>query len=338
MDQTHYYNLINRFLAQEVTKAESQELETWLQSSEKNRQIFDQAQKLWKRMATPEPDAMPPFEQFWQGLEQKIDEKTPARVLSLESAQPPKQIKKYWFSTVPTRWLVAAAILLIVVGGSLIYRVGLLSESVSVYITQNAQRKSIDLPDGSQIELNAASELRFEDLDTLRMVRLAGQAFFEVEPDGRPFVIQTENAKIRVVGTSFDVRARDQQTRVVVAEGRVSFNNLKDSSETAILLTAGQLSAVKETWLPSKPIAVLSHLVAAWRKHKLVFEAAPLREIIQELERVYDVKIMLADNALSDLTITGIFEQQPVEDILNDLCLTLNLKHKIIHHDYVISK
>jgi ferric-dicitrate binding protein FerR (iron transport regulator) len=196
------------------------------------------------------------------------------------------------------------------------------------------------LPDGSHVELNAASRLQFrtDGFDTLREVTLVGQAFFDVESNGLPFTVNTENAAIRVLGTSFDVRARQQKTQVVVQTGKVSLQTVNGTMEDAVVLAAGQMSYVDKMALPIKPIAVDSLFIAAWRQQRLVFDNTPLAEIAAELQRVYDVEIEIVDPELQTLAITGTFEQQPVTDILASVCLTLHLKYESADGKYLISR
>lgn len=335
MDETHYYILINRFLGGETTEKEKHELDAWLDASEENQRIFDEAEKLWHKVSVPQPDKTLPFEEFWQRLESELEierVETPANVVPLKLAK-----QKHARSTpVSFRWLAVAAMLLLVVGVSFFYRVVLKSEADHVYVTKNAERLPVQLSDGSYVELNSASELRFEDSETLRSVTLVGQAFFQVEPDKRPFVVLTANAEIRVVGTSFDVRVRNQHTRIAVEEGKVAFSSFDD--HPAVFLTTGQVSVVNQNFAPSKPVSVSYEHIGGWRQQKIVFEDTPLVEIIEELERVYDVEIIIDDTGLWRLAVTGVFEQQPIEEILSAICLTLNLKYRVRGEGYIISR
>jgi ferric-dicitrate binding protein FerR (iron transport regulator) len=341
MTEEQAYILIHRHLAGEASPAERRQLEAWHNASEENRIIFDEAGKIWRKIDAPQPENVPPFEGFWQKLESKLaaeTKKAPATILSLEKARQ----GRFFGSVSSTRWLAAAAVLIILVGATFMYQRILKTAGQRVYATRNAERLPVILPDGSRIELNAASELRFWDstFDTLRLVTLIGQAFFEVTPGaaGLPFVVRTENAEIHVLGTSFDVRARNQNTQVVVQTGKVSLQTLTAPPESSVVLAAGQMSFVDKSALPIAPITIDSRFIAAWRQQKLVFDNTPLVEIVAELQRVYDVEITITDRELQALAITGAFDQQPVTDILASLCLTLHLKYSGSNGKYLISR
>lgn len=339
MTEEQSYNLIHRYLAGEASEAESRELEAWLNASAENRLIFDEAEKLWRKIGAPQPHNVPPFEAFWQSLESKLEAeagKTSATIIPLVRAQ-----RKIFSGKVNYyRWLAAAAVLIFLVGATFIYQRIFKAEDWQTYTTQNAERLRVILPDGSQVELNAASQIQFlaAGFDTLRAVTLSGQAFFEIRPNGNPFVVNTENAQVRVLGTSFDVRARHQRTQVMVQVGRVSLQTVGAPVEKGVVLAPGQMSFVDKLAMPIAPIAIDSIFIAAWRQQRLVFENTPLSEIAAELQRVYDVEIQIADHELHTLAITGTFERQPVTEVLTSLCLALHLNYSGSNGKYVISR
>jgi len=339
MTEEQSYNLIHRYLTGETAEAESRQLEAWLDASAKNRLLFDEAEKLWRKIDTPQPHSVPSFEAFWQTLESKLDAgtgKTSATIIPLARAR-----QRILFGRAyDARWLAAAAVLIILVGATFIYQRVFKAEDWQTFATRNAERLPVILPDGSHVELNAASQIQFQaaSFDTLRIVKLSGQAFFEVNPNDHPFVVHTENAQVRVLGTSFDVRARHQKTQVMVQTGKVSLQTLTATVENAVLLTAGQMSFVDKLAMPIRPIAIDSILIAAWRQQRLVFDNTPLAEIAAELQRVYNVEIKIADFELQTLAITGTFEQQLVTEVLASLCLTLHLKVAGANGKYVISR
>lgn len=339
MTEEKTYILIHRYLAGEAPEAESRELEAWLNASAENRLLFDEAEKLWRKIAAPQPQSVPPFEAFWQNLEGRLDaeaEKPSATIIPLARAR-----QKILFGKISyNRWLAVAAVLIILVGATLIYQRVFKAEDWQTYATRNAERLPFILPDGSHVELNAASQIQFRaaGFDTLRIVTLSGQAFFEVNPNGHPFVVHTENAQVRVLGTSFDVRARNQKTQVMVQTGKVALYSITALPESSVVVPAGHTSFVDKLALPIRPIAVDSIFIAAWRQQRLVFDNTPLAEIAAELQRVYDVEIKIAGRELQTLAITGTFEEQPVTEVLASLCLTLHLKYAGSNGKYVISR
>ena len=193
--------------------------------------------------------------------------------------------------------------------------------------TLNNDRQTVQLPDGSTVKLNSGSLIKFPEKfkDEKREIKLEGEAFFSVTKNGKPFVITTENAKITVLGTEFNVWTRDKKTKVIVKEGRVNLEQIKAKNENVILLK-NQESIITENSKPLPPQNVNADYLLGWLNNKLVFNRTPLNEIVGELERFYNVKIKLADNGLKNLTLTGSFGNQKADSVLSMICLALNLK------------
>ena len=119
-----------------------------------------------------------------------------------------------WFTTA------AAVVLIIFLGYSYLN-----GDGINTYATTIAENRVIDLPDDSSVTLNESSEISFSD-DTWgeeRRINLLGEAFFEVEK-GKPFRVVTTQGMVEVLGTSFNVKARDSLFSVVCYEGLVRVN------------------------------------------------------------------------------------------------------------------
>ena len=340
MQEAQYERLINRFLAGEATERENQELEVWLQVSPEHRQIFAEAETLWQNTNAPEPAYVPKFEDFWQTIEARLDEeKVPARARVIPLNRPTaRQIKAWVFDDKrKLRWLAAAAVLILMIGSAAFYQNLINGNTLQTYSTQNAQRLRVLLPDGSQVELNAASEIKFPKsfADSIRVVVFSGQGYFEVNHERRPFIVQTENAQIRVLGTKFDLKSRRRKTQLVVKEGLVALRSA--AAEGGVMVRANEMSLCLDNLPPQTPERVNAAYWLGWLRNKFVFEKMPLQEAVEELQHFYNFEIRLADPALGKLTITGEFEQEPLEDIISVICRVLNLKYRIDGKTYFIS-
>ena len=184
------------------------------------------------------------------------------------------------------------------------------------FATEAGQRADIRLTDGSRVRLNVDSRLTVLSKfgEDRRVVRLEGEAFFEVAKDStRPFIVHAGNATTRVLGTAFDVSAyaEDEVTQVVVKEGSVALHTPKrsvaersaaerpvsgDSEQTAsqereVVLTKGQKGRLFQSGerVVSKGVGVASYL--AWMDGELVFEDASFEEVSRKLERWYGLVI-----------------------------------------------
>src|SRR5690606_12487557 len=121
---------------------------------------------------------------------------------------------------------------------------------------------------------------------------LSGEAFFAVEPGGRPFVVETFNAEVTVLGTRFNVRARrghgEASTQVTVTEGRVRVF----SGGEAVELAAGEGSAVEDA-APSAPAPVPVEVAEAWQTGGFAVRGLPLPAVLAEVERRWGVDVAL---------------------------------------------
>lgn len=341
MQEAQYESLINRFLAGEATERESQQLEAWLHASQEHRKIFAEAEALWQNARPPEPAYVPGFNDFWQKMEARLDEQEApqhARVIRLNRPTV-REIKAWVFDDKrKLSWLAAAAVLIILIGSAALYQNLINGNALQTFGTQNAQRLRVLLPDGSQVELNAASEIKFPKsfADSIRVVVFSGQGYFEVNSDRRPFIVQTENAQVRVLGTKFDLKSRRRKTQLVVEEGIVVLRSAA-AAESVVIVRANEMSLCFDHLPPQKPERVNAAYWLGWLRNKFVFEKMPLQEAVEELQRFYDFEIRLADPELGKLTITGEFEQEPLEEILSVICRALNLKYRIDGKMYFIS-
>ena len=145
------------------------------------------------------------------------------------------------------------------------------------YSTGIGEQRTIALPDGSTVELNARSSLRVHLTDRQRDVALLeGQALFRVAKDAqRPFVVRAGDAQVRAVGTEFDVYRKESETVVTVVEGRVeTYDDSGHGGEGAIVLSAGErLTVVPHT--VTKPTRADPAVATAWLQKRLIFEETP---------------------------------------------------------------
>lgn len=174
-----------------------------------------------------------------------------------------------------------------------------------------AERKSSVLDDGSQVHLNANSALSVSQTKNKRFAVLEqGQVFFDIAPDkNRPFIINTGNAEITVLGTSFDVKRTPQHTTVSVYEGTVNVKADKKVTLTkghSIKVQAGKIVNVSEQTFDILPL---------WRAGWLEVDNTPIDEVIAQFQAYLDKKVVF-DERLSGLLINGRFALDRPEESL----------------------
>jgi len=212
--------------------------------------------------------------------------------------------------------------------------------------TAYGQKKTIRMPDGSVIYLNAGSTLRYSDEynETLREVELSGEAFFEVakNPQKR-FIVRNSQLHIEVLGTSFNVRAFDQaeSAQVAVASGLVEVKELADSSDVAAVhatLSPGQELTLNRTSGSTTVSRVKDmRLLTAWKDGVLAMKGLPFTDVAAMLERWYDVDVVFNNTPLKNCRFTGEFNNLPINEVLDLLAksagFTYNITAKKIYVD-----
>jgi ferric-dicitrate binding protein FerR (iron transport regulator) len=214
--------------------------------------------------------------------------------------------------------------------------------STQTITTERAEQAQIRLADGTRVHLNAESEIQYPGRfsEDQRTVRLTGEAYFEVEADTvRPFVVTTETATVRVLGTAFmvDAYADSARTHVAVRHGRVTLAPDRSASSAAeraaktveeLVISAGQWGVVDLSgqMLRRRSADVAHHF--GWLNNQLVFRAAPLRSVARRLERWYDVEVRIVSSRLAERRLTATFSDEPLDEVLHALALSLNARYQ----------
>ena len=177
----------------------------------------------------------------------------------------------------------------------------------------------IVLPDGTRVWLNAATELKYPVAFHAkeRRVYLKGEAYFEVAPDkNRPFYVETEEVKIRVLGTVFDVNPHyTRGVRTVLVEGAVA---LEWGDQKEIRMKPGELADFDRTTteVTLKEVDVTSYI--SWKEGYFVFEDEPLEEIMHTLSLWYDKEFLFVGKRSRALHFSGhIKRYERIETILS---------------------
>ncbi|MGA4633138.1 FecR family protein [Pseudomonas solani] len=189
--------------------------------------------------------------------------------------------------------------------------------------TAVGESRTLDLADGSRVQLNTDSAVQVELGEHERRVRLLrGEAFFEVtHAPERPFLVESGAGWVKVVGTRFSVDRREGETRVRVESGRVEVNG---GSRQAVLLEHGQGVEFGAAGLGAAhgidPLQAF-----AWRQRQLVFRQQPLGEVVAELNRYWPGRTFVVGEALERRVVSGVFEIDKPDAVLKALHLTLGL-------------
>lgn len=187
------------------------------------------------------------------------------------------------------------------------------------YATARGQRLNVELPDGSTLQLDAATRAEVLVYRQRREVRLLdGQAMFAVSPDAaRPFEVRAGAALITVVGTRFSVRHTQAgldagKTVVAVESGRVRVAGTASAGQAPVELAAGQGVSADGQGRLQDIVALQPEGVAAWRTGRVSFNDTPLDQALAEFERYGDTGLLVRDPAVAALRLGGSFELRQV--------------------------
>ena len=226
----------------------------------------------------------------------------------------------------------AAAALLLVLGGTLVWRQvrsgrTAVASAPQHFATQAGQLDSLRLPDGTRVILGPASTLHVAAGygGTTRDVSLSGDALFDVVHDAtHPFVVRTATAELQDVGTTFVVRSDAAGAmRVTVTAGAVRARRIGAPDADAQLLAAGDRAV-----LPAAGAMIVSRGVdtaqaLAFTRGDLVFRDAEVAEVAAELRRWYGVDFRVPDPTLARRRVTATFRREPVADVARVIAATL---------------
>ncbi len=190
-------------------------------------------------------------------------------------------------------------------------------------------KNSIELKDGSLININRFSTLQYPNHfeSDYRTVNLNGEAFFEIKRDEkRPFIIQTSKLQVKVLGTSFNVRAYpENKTQVVTVKSGIVEVCEIDNIENKITLHPGDKAVYNTLENGIKKQTVKNENYLAWKTGKINFKDEQLKDVIKTIEEVYDININIPVNTNLNALYTAHFDNTTVEKIIYTINTTLNI-------------
>jgi ferric-dicitrate binding protein FerR (iron transport regulator) len=215
-------------------------------------------------------------------------------------------------------WGIAAAIALIFVASFMYY--GSLNEEIS---TQYAERAEIVLPDASEVQLNADSQISYSKKNWAkkRDIALDGEAFFKVAK-GKRFTVTTENGTVTVLGTQFNVENRKGYFEVACYEGLVSVvyneEEIKLPAGNSLVVINGELQA----------LAIPNTKEPSWIRNESSFKSIPLKFVLDEFQRQFNIEVA-TENIDANQLFTGSFSNTDKELALQSISTPSQIKFKL---------
>jgi transmembrane sensor len=290
--------VLAKYFSNEASNDEITFVNNWKSESESNAKEFFDAKIVW--LST-----------------QKID--APSQdILSKIFGDEPKQKHVFWNSNV-FKYGVAASIVAIL---SLVF---LFSDSSDMNFTNE------NLSDGSLISLHDNSTFKIINFnESIREIRVTGKAYFDIERDeNRPFIIHTENAIVRVLGTSFVVDTYRNKTEVCVESGLVELIKSDGDERVSVKLEKGEIGLVSDN---NKGIIKganenLNYL--SWKTKILTFSNTTMQDVASTLEDVYGISVDIENQDFMNCRLTAKFSKKRAKDALEIIARTFNVEFEL---------
>ncbi len=254
-------------------------------------------------------------------LWKKIDEATPVN-------KEAKTRRLMMYTTIAS----AAAVLLLIA----VFLAGNMGGKLEIS-TDAGSQELVQLPDQSLIKLNAVSTVSYNEkkFNEERKLKLEGEAFFDVE-EGSKFAVELDNGIVEVLGTSFNIYSRNDSVAVQCYTGRVRVS-AESGGETILLpgeiVTFGPASSIQ-----GKASFEIPGEEPRWTSGYFAFDGQPLAVVIAELERQFNVNVMMDDPQYGQMIYNGFFENESLEKALQEVFYPMSLQYTVNGNKITISQ
>ncbi len=274
----------------ECTSEERAQIQAYFAQGELS-DLEKQLQEDWEQVDLTNQIPEDAKSRIWQRLEKSTE---PAKPVIVRRLNPNRRA---WHS------IAAAVILLISIAGSY-WMLGRWIDDPQLVEHTNSSEKAqeITLADGSVVWLNRNSKIRYPEnfTDSVRLVQLEGEAFFEVATDSlRPFIVLAGEVQTTVLGTAFNVQAfaKNDKIKVALIEGKVQVAIRTDSIDfqPATILSPGELFTFDKNKQSTTTSQYLENAPYAWRDGIIYFDGAKVQEVANVLENWYNIQLILED-------------------------------------------
>ncbi len=331
MNKDNYITLLFKKLKGDISLEEQSMLDVWTSQSADNEKLFKQVEKDWQlteQYEAPsdiEVDVAADFKLLQQRIQQDEDIVRTVQDNLRIAHQPIGKVVGLKKNKLASRWIgwAAAAAVALAVGFWFTSQPILGDVEMLAANTKHKEHKTITLADGTIVWLNGNSQLTYPAgfKGENRMVELTGEAFFEVAKNpNQPFIINTNKSKVTVLGTSFNVRAitAESVTEVVVKTGKVRFESKEGDKQVELTPNEkGVYNAVDNT---IEELVEEDMNEIAWQSGRLLFKDTPLKEVLEDLNKQFEVDIKLSNANLNTCEYSG---REKMEDGITTILQTI---------------
>lgn len=327
-NREHIDKLILAQLVGALDDDASKELEKWIDISSENENYFLQRKEAYFTAISEKGRALYNKDKAFRLFKSRVSEVTYKPDIVRQ-----KHLRLFSF------WHYAAVVAILCIVSYFAYWRG--EQRVKEYFAEIVveaplgSRTKLYLPDGTLVWLNNGSRITYSQGFGVeeRQVKMVGEGYFEVKRnEDLPFLVQTEDLRVKVLGTKFNFRDYPDDNEVIVSllEGKVSLNNLIRKEKELCLFPNDRMVLDKKKGKMQLERAVATN-ATQWTKGFLYFDEELLPDIVKELERGYNVKINIANDELNTFRFYGNFVQreQSINEVLDALATTGKVRYKI---------
>jgi len=315
--ETYFTELVAGYFSGEATAEDIELLSGWIASDPEKQRQFEEYRRTWTLMEEERIGSRVDVDSEWK----EFSSKTAKRSFS--------------FATV---YRIAALVILLMVPAWFIWRY---VSGPMIRITAQNGPLGCTLPDGTLATLNKGTVIEYPKTFSgkTRPVKVSGKVCFEVTRDPeKPFIVETGDVRVEVLGTVFYVNAPEGQDNisVILTSGSVA-TYFKGEKNQKVLLEPGEAAEISVAEHSIAKHEAADPNLLAWKTRKMVFENATLEEIVNLLNEVYQSRIILSDKRLAGCRVTATFDGQSLESVLNVLRATLGISCETTSEGIVIS-
>lgn len=308
-------NLVIAVLSEEATAQQWEDHKMLLKTNHDYQELFNHYQRIWEKVLIQKDVPEIDVDKEWSKIENKLFKQEP-------KIKPAKKANK---------WIVRIAAALII---GILGAVGFLFITMEDYTTYSAENKVVEkeLPDGTSVTLNHHTKIKFpsEYNKKERLVKLEGDAFFEVKPHKeKPFLVEANKLIVEALGTAFYVHSyqKKHQVDVVVKEGTVAVYKKRHKNKKTIL-KAGEKGSFNPKFDQAIKMKNPDVNFLSWKTKKLHFDNEEFYKIIHKINKAYHANIVIKSEKIKRCRLTVSFEDQELDSVLKVLKEILDLKVK----------
>jgi ferric-dicitrate binding protein FerR (iron transport regulator) len=361
--------LVSLKLDNEASEQELQELNELIRNDQELQAELGKIQQVYNFKAFPleVPDADKSFSRHIQRLSNHLSKTSSPYDEGVVGAADPSETYRikpgfrkilFW-----TSGIAACLIIAFMVGSHTTSEQKRYNNTSNTISTRYGSKSKIELPDGTQVWLNADSKLTYsKDFgNRIREVSLSGEAFFDVQKDpDRPFIIHAVSMDIKVVGTAFNVRSyqNEKTSEATLVRGIIEVS-LKENPDRKIILkpsdrivvqnkasinahpasiTEGSTDTIYWVSKVNAPQSDNTLIENVWKKNSLSFRNETLENVAFRIEHWYNVKVSIRNEELKQVTYSCDFKNESLQQVLDALHFTGKFRYQIVKDSVIISK